>query len=112
MRETRENTTTAWWGLRRSPASGSTHPARPGPPSPRSFGEEGGLLTYGGYLRLPDLLAPQVPQADPGAHDELLFWDACLGLPRARGLAADDDGQILASLRAQVPVRYYPCCGS
>ena len=42
-------------------------------PSPRSFGEEGGLLTYGGYLRLPQLLAQQVPQTDPPAHDELLF---------------------------------------
>ena len=42
-------------------------------PSPRNFGEEGGLLTYGSYLRLPELLAQQVPQADPPAHDELLF---------------------------------------
>ena len=39
----------------------------------RRFGEEGGLLTYGGYLRLPELLAQQVPQVDPPAHDELLF---------------------------------------
>ncbi len=39
----------------------------------RRFGEEGGLLTYGGYLRLPELLALQVPQSDPPAHDELLF---------------------------------------
>jgi len=39
----------------------------------RRFGEEGGLLTYGGYLRLAELLALQVPQADPPAHDELLF---------------------------------------
>jgi len=39
----------------------------------RSFGEEGGLLTYGSYLRLPELLEQQVPQADPPAHDELLF---------------------------------------
>ncbi len=39
----------------------------------RSFGEEGGLLTYGGYLRLADLLALAVPQSDPPAHDELLF---------------------------------------
>ena len=39
----------------------------------RSFGEEGGQLTYGGYLRLDELLAQQVPQADPPAHDELLF---------------------------------------
>jgi tryptophan 2,3-dioxygenase len=39
----------------------------------RSFGEEGGLLTYGSYLRLPQLLAQQLPQVDPPAHDELLF---------------------------------------
>jgi tryptophan 2,3-dioxygenase len=39
----------------------------------RRFGEEGGLLTYGGYLRLDELLAQQVPQADPPAHDEQLF---------------------------------------
>jgi tryptophan 2,3-dioxygenase len=39
----------------------------------RRFGEEGGLLTYGSYLRIPELLAQQVPQADPPAHDELLF---------------------------------------
>ena len=46
----------------------------PGVPSTgRSFGEEGGQLTYGGYLRLDELLAQQVPQADPPAHDELLF---------------------------------------
>src|SRR5215472_3693371 len=38
-----------------------------------SFGEEGGLLTYGSYLRLPELLAQQVPQVMPPAHDELLF---------------------------------------
>ena len=39
----------------------------------RRFGEEGGLLTYGSYLRLEQLLAQQVPQADPPVHDELLF---------------------------------------
>ncbi len=39
----------------------------------RSFGEEGGRLTYGTYLRLPELLAQQVPLVDPPAHDELLF---------------------------------------
>ena len=39
----------------------------------RSFGEEGGLLTYGSYLRVPELLAQQVPEVDPPAHDELLF---------------------------------------
>jgi tryptophan 2,3-dioxygenase len=45
----------------------------PAATSPRSFGEEGGLLTYGSYLRLAGLLSQQVPQADPPAHDELLF---------------------------------------
>jgi len=39
----------------------------------RNFGEEGGRLTYGTYLRLPALLAQQVPLVDPPAHDELLF---------------------------------------
>jgi tryptophan 2,3-dioxygenase len=39
----------------------------------RNFGEEGGLLTYGSYLRVPELLAQQIPQVDPPAHDELLF---------------------------------------
>jgi tryptophan 2,3-dioxygenase len=48
-------------------------PGTPAAPRSRSFGEEGGLLTYGGYLRLPELLTQQVPQADPAAHDELLF---------------------------------------
>jgi tryptophan 2,3-dioxygenase len=37
------------------------------------FGEQGGLLTYGAYLRLPDLLDQQVPESAPPAHDELLF---------------------------------------
>ncbi|HZB31433.1 MAG TPA: tryptophan 2,3-dioxygenase family protein [Streptosporangiaceae bacterium] len=39
----------------------------------RSFGEEGARLTYGSYLRLPELLAQQIPQTDPVARDELLF---------------------------------------
>lgn len=37
------------------------------------FGEQGGLLTYGNYLRLPALLEQQVPESNPPAHDELLF---------------------------------------
>jgi tryptophan 2,3-dioxygenase len=37
------------------------------------FGEEGGLLSYGDYLRLDALLAQQSPASDPPAHDELLF---------------------------------------
>jgi tryptophan 2,3-dioxygenase len=37
------------------------------------FGEQGGRLTYGAYLRLPQLLEQQVPESDPAAHDELLF---------------------------------------
>jgi tryptophan 2,3-dioxygenase len=39
----------------------------------RRFGEEGGRLSYGSYLRIPALLAQQVPESDPPAHDELLF---------------------------------------
>ncbi|MFI7698064.1 tryptophan 2,3-dioxygenase [Nonomuraea sp. NPDC049480] len=41
-----------------------------GPPQ-RQFGEEGGRLSYGGYLCLPALLAQQQPQSE--APDELLF---------------------------------------
>ncbi|TYB58398.1 tryptophan 2,3-dioxygenase [Nonomuraea sp. PA05] len=41
-----------------------------GPPR-RQFGEEGGRLSYGGYLCLPELLAQQQPQSQ--APDELLF---------------------------------------
>ena len=37
------------------------------------FGEQGGVLTYGSYLRLPELLDQQVPESTPPAHDELLF---------------------------------------
>jgi tryptophan 2,3-dioxygenase len=44
-----------------------------GPGQGRSFGEEGGRLTYDRYLRLPELLSQQVPLVDPPAHDELLF---------------------------------------
>lgn len=43
----------------------------------RRFGEEGGELSYGSYLRLPDLLSAQVTQSGDAdgepAHDELLF---------------------------------------
>jgi tryptophan 2,3-dioxygenase len=41
--------------------------------TPASFGEQGGLLTYGSYLRVPELLSQQVPESNPPAHDELLF---------------------------------------
>ena len=37
------------------------------------FGEEGGRLSYGSYLHIDELLAQQVPESDPPAHDELLF---------------------------------------
>jgi tryptophan 2,3-dioxygenase len=37
------------------------------------FGEEGGRLTYGSYLRLTELLGQQQLESDPPAHDELLF---------------------------------------
>jgi tryptophan 2,3-dioxygenase len=45
-------------------------------PSPEkfvSFGEQGAQLTYGSYLRLPQLLDAQHLESDPPAHDELLF---------------------------------------
>jgi tryptophan 2,3-dioxygenase len=42
-------------------------------PEGRSFGEEGARLTYGSYLRLPQLLDQQRLASDPPAHDELLF---------------------------------------
>ncbi len=48
-------------------------PVRDGAAPGRSFGEEGGLLTYGSYLRVPELLSQQRPQAVPPVHDELLF---------------------------------------
>jgi tryptophan 2,3-dioxygenase len=41
--------------------------------SARRFGEEGGLLSYGGYLHLDVLLSQQAPESEPPAHDELLF---------------------------------------
>ena len=34
---------------------------------------EGGLLTYGGYLKVPELLSLQQLRSDPAVHDELLF---------------------------------------
>ena len=37
------------------------------------FGEQGGLLSYGSYLRLGALLDQQQVQSSPAAHDELLF---------------------------------------
>ncbi|MBF4162356.1 tryptophan 2,3-dioxygenase [Nocardioides acrostichi] len=39
----------------------------------QGYGEQGEQLTYGSYLRLPQLLSAQVPESDPPAHDELLF---------------------------------------
>jgi tryptophan 2,3-dioxygenase len=37
------------------------------------FGEQGGRLTYGGYLQLERLLSAQRLESRPPAHDELLF---------------------------------------
>ncbi|MGQ0623930.1 MAG: tryptophan 2,3-dioxygenase family protein [Sporichthyaceae bacterium] len=45
----------------------------PQPRAARSFGEEGARLTYGSYLRLPELLDQQHLRSEPPAHDELLF---------------------------------------
>jgi tryptophan 2,3-dioxygenase len=46
---------------------------QPAQPGSARFGEQGGMLSYGTYLRLADLLAQQVPESQPPAHDELLF---------------------------------------
>jgi tryptophan 2,3-dioxygenase len=54
-------------------AAGGQSPRADGQARSRSFGEEGGRLTYSSYLRLPELLGQQIPQAQPPAHDELLF---------------------------------------
>jgi tryptophan 2,3-dioxygenase len=56
-----------------TPGTEPTPGAGPTPGPGRRFGEEGGLLTYGRYLRLPQLLAQQVPEVSPPVHDELLF---------------------------------------
>ncbi|MGI8695918.1 MAG: tryptophan 2,3-dioxygenase [Mycobacteriales bacterium] len=52
--------------------SGGVPAASPEEPGPH-FGEEGRRLSYGSYLRLPELLGDQRPESDPPAHDELLF---------------------------------------
>jgi tryptophan 2,3-dioxygenase len=41
--------------------------------TPTRFGQDGGELSYGAYLRVPELLELQTQLADPPAHDELLF---------------------------------------
>jgi tryptophan 2,3-dioxygenase len=41
--------------------------------TPPRFGQEGGELSYGSYLRVPELLELQTLRSDPPAHDELLF---------------------------------------
>src|SRR5215471_9263513 len=62
------------WPTRRCwRGSAGDDPGTPRPQHGRSFGEEGGRLTYDGYLRLPELLELQTCHTDPPAHDELLF---------------------------------------
>jgi tryptophan 2,3-dioxygenase len=66
---------------RTATSGGAEHPEQRGPrpslhadhPERTSFGEQGGKLTYGSYLRLDELLSLQKPQSEPEAHDELLF---------------------------------------
>ncbi|HEX2295296.1 MAG TPA: tryptophan 2,3-dioxygenase family protein [Actinomycetota bacterium] len=43
------------------------------PRRPPRFGEEDRRLSYGSYLKVPELLDLQRLQSDPPAHDELLF---------------------------------------
>jgi tryptophan 2,3-dioxygenase len=50
-----------------------TYPSATSPVRGASFGEQGGVLTYGEYLRLTQLLDQQRPQSGERAHDELLF---------------------------------------
>ena len=38
-----------------------------------NFGQEGGELSYGSYLKVPELLGLQSLRSEPPAHDELLF---------------------------------------
>ncbi|HEY6749649.1 MAG TPA: tryptophan 2,3-dioxygenase family protein [Mycobacteriales bacterium] len=84
----------------------------------RNFGEQGGRLSYGSYLHVPDLLEQQVPVSDPPAHDELLFitihqvyelWFKLLlhelGDARDLMLAGDDYLPQLRLRRAQVVQR-------
>jgi tryptophan 2,3-dioxygenase len=54
-------------------STATTGPLDSEPPADRHFGEQGGRLTYGSYLRLEQLLSAQVLESDPPAHDELLF---------------------------------------
>ena len=64
-----------------SPGQPATVPSAPGGPSapagteqlPQPAPLQNGMLNYGGYLRLTELLAQQVPLANPPAQDELLF---------------------------------------
>jgi tryptophan 2,3-dioxygenase len=49
----------------------ASQPVHKAPP-PR-FGEEDRRLSYGTYLKIPELLALQEPISEPAAHDELLF---------------------------------------
>lgn len=55
------------------PEDGHEDGPEDGPEDGHSFGEEGGRLTYGHYLRLSQLLGQQIPMTDPPVHDELLF---------------------------------------
>ncbi|HVL91157.1 MAG TPA: tryptophan 2,3-dioxygenase family protein [Actinomycetota bacterium] len=46
---------------------------QPKDPTHPHFGEEGRRLSYGTYLKVPELIDLQLPLARPEAHDELLF---------------------------------------
>jgi tryptophan 2,3-dioxygenase len=41
--------------------------------TPPQFGEQGRRLSYGSYLKVPEITSLQELQSDPPAHDELLF---------------------------------------
>jgi tryptophan 2,3-dioxygenase len=61
---------------RRSQPPAEERPERSDGSGTRRMGrisDEEGQLSYGSYLRIPELLSLQTPIADPAAHDELLF---------------------------------------
>ena len=62
----------AWHGVGDAAADAATSTPPAATPE-RHFGEEGRKLSYGSYLRIPELLEQQVPESSPAAHDELLF---------------------------------------
>ncbi|MGI8942058.1 MAG: tryptophan 2,3-dioxygenase family protein [Actinomycetota bacterium] len=82
-------------------------------PRPPRFGEEDRELSYGSYLKVPELLSLQHSLSDPPAHDELLFivvhqayelWfkQLLFELDRVRDLMIDGDAHLAKHLLERV----------